>query len=361
MPRTILQLPRMAPESLSLLKNAALLPPRLRYTLFNKEKLEEREVANVADIPAASPEGAVLWIELDGISNIELLQALADRFGIHSLAIEDVLTLGQRPKLEPYENHLFIVSHIISVEENGILTGEQVSLFMGRGYLLSIQETPRAETFQPVRERLKTARGLIRKMGADYLTYTLLDTVVDHKFPLLEQLGEALDDLDDEVVSKPSIEHVHQLHSCKRLLAQMRRFVWPEREIINALLHDDSGLVHRETKIYLRDCYDHTVQIMDLIESYRDVSTANMDMYLSSVGMRTNEIMRVLTVISSIFIPLTFLAGIWGMNFQGEANGQAFPLNMPELHHPLGYPICLCLMLSVAVVQIIYFRKKKWL
>ncbi|RFC42930.1 MAG: magnesium transporter [Verrucomicrobia bacterium] len=306
-------------------------------------------------------EGFVLWVELDGLSDIGTIQELGDRFGLHPLALEDVLNLGQRPKVEPYENHLFIVSQMISDEENGDVSGEQVCLFLGPGFLLSIQEDPSTDTFLLVHERLRTARGLIRKMGADYLSYALMDAVIDHKFPLLEKLGEALDELDDEVVSKPSIEHVHQLHDCKRLLSHLRRYVWPEREVINALLHDESGLIRRETKIYLRDCYDHTVQIMDLIESYRDVATANMDMYLSSVGMRTNEIMRVLTVISSIFIPLTFLAGVWGMNFQGEKDGQTLPFNMPELHHPLGYPLCLALMLAIAIVQVIYFRRKKWI
>lgn len=359
--RTTYHLPGTAPATLRRVEDTTNTSPRLRYTRYNKEELEEARVASVSEIPMHSTEGSVLWVELDGISDIGTLQALGDRFGLHPLALEDVLNLGQRPKVEPYENHLFIVSQMISDEDNGAVSGEQVCLFLGPGFLLSIQEDPSTDTFIPVHERLRTARGLIRKMGADYLTYALMDAVIDHKFPLLEKLGEALDELDDEVVSKPSIEHVHQLHDCKRLLSHLRRYVWPEREVINALLHDESGLIRRETKIYLRDCYDHTVQIMDLIESYRDVATANMDMYLSSVGMRTNEIMRVLTVVSSIFIPLTFLAGVWGMNFQGEKDGQAFPFNMPELHHPLGYPLCLALMLAIALVQVIYFRRKKWI
>lgn len=359
--RTTYHLPGTSPATLTVPENASPLPPRLRFTRYNKDKIEEKEVASVADIPTATSDEAVLWVELDGVSDIQILQELGERFGLHPLALEDVLNLGQRPKVEPYENHLFIVSQMISGDENGTVSGEQISMFLGPGYLISIHEDPSTDTFHPVHERLKTARGMIRKMKADYLTYALMDAVVDHKFPLLEKLGESLDALDDEVVTKPSIEHVHQLHDSKRLLAHLRRFVWPEREVISALLHDESGLIRRETKIYLRDCYDHTVQIMDLIESYRDVATANMDMYLSSVGMRTNEIMRVLTVISSIFIPLTFLAGVWGMNFQSEKDGQTFPFNMPELHHPFGYPMCLGLMMVIAIIQIIYFRRKKWL
>ena len=323
--------------------------------------MEGREITRVSEIPPTTPDGQVLWVELDGITNLALIEELGTHFGLHPLALEDVLHLGQRPKVEPYENHLFIVSQMISDDESGAVSGEQVCLFLGPGFLLSIQEDPATDTFRLIHERLNASRGLIRKMGADYLAYAIMDALIDHKYPLLEKLGEKLDDLDDEVVTKPSIEHVHQLHDCKRLLAHLRRFVWPEREVISTLLHDESGLVRRETKIYLRDCYDHTVQIMDLIESYRDVATANMDMYLSSVGMRTNEIMRVLTVVSSIFIPLTFLAGVWGMNFQGEKDGQPLPFNMPELKHPMGYPLCLALMLAIAIVQIIYFRRKKWL
>ena len=234
-------------------------------------------------------------------------------------------------------------------------------MFLGPGFLFTIEEDPATDTFRPIHDRLRTGRGMIRKMGPDYLAYALLDAIVDHKFPLLEELGEELDEMDSKLVKKPSIEQVHELHRVKRLLAHLRRYVWPEREVISALLHDESGLVRRESKVYLRDCYDHTVQVMDLIESYREVATANMEVYLSSVGMRTNEIMRVLTVVSSIFIPLTFLAGIWGMNFSAEKDGKPMPWNMPELHEPWGYPACIGLMFVIAVVQVVYFRRKKWI
>lgn len=359
--KTTFHLPGTPPATLVSPETAFTAKPRLRYTRYDKGSIEEKEVASVDEIPMHSSDGSVVWVELDGLADVRLLQSLGERFNLHPLAMEDVLNLGQRPKVEPYENHLFIISQMISSKPNGSISREQVSLFLGKGFLLSVEEDPTTDTFAPVHERLHNGRGLIRKMGADYLTYALLDAIVDHKYPLLEKLGETFEDLDDEVVTNPSIEHVHQLHDCKRLLSHLRRFVWPEREVISSLLHDESGLIHRETKIYLRDCYDHTVQIMDLIESYRDIAMANMDMYLSSVGMRTNEIMRVLTVISSIFIPLTFLAGVWGMNFQGEKDGSLMPLNMPELHHPLGYPLCLGLMLIIAIAQVIYFRRKKWI
>lgn len=336
-------------------------PPRLRYAIFDENSLECREVKSVAEIPPVSPESQTLWVELDGLRDVSLLQDLGQRFGLHPLALEDVLHLGQRPKVEPYGDHIFLVAQMVVQDEHGVVSSEQVSIFIGPGFLISIEEDPETDTFKPVHDRLENGRGIIRRQKADYLGYALLDAIVDYHFPILESLGNTLEKLDDEVIKKPVYEHVHQLHECKRLLSNLRRYVWPERDVINALLHDESGLVQRETKVYLRDCYDHTIQVMDLIETYRDTASGLMEMYLSSVGMRTNEIMRVLTVVSSIFIPLTFLAGVWGMNFQGEKDGQALPWNMPELHHPLGYPACLTAMAIVAISQVLYFKRKKWL
>ena len=353
--------PGTSPTILSVPAGASMAPPRLRYTLYNKNTIEERLITSTSEIPAPVPEGSVLWLELDGLSDLTLLSQLGEQFNLHPLALEDVLNLGQRPKVEPYENHLFIVAQMLCAEEEGKVSLEQISMFLGPNFLFTVEEDPATDTFRPIHDRLRTARGMIRKMGPDYLAYALIDAIVDHKFPLLEKLGESLDEMDNKVVEKPSIEQVHELHQAKRLLAHMRRYVWPEREVISSLLHDESGLIKRESKVYLRDCYDHTVQVMDLIESYREVATANMEVYLSSVGMRTNEIMRVLTVVSSIFIPLTFLAGIWGMNFSAEKDGKSMPWNMPELHEPWGYPVCLGLMLLIALLQLVYFRRKKWI
>jgi magnesium transporter len=353
--------PGTSPSILSVPHGASTAPPRLRYTLYDRNSMQERVISGVSEIPTPIPNGCVLWLELDGLSDLKLLSELGEKFNLHQLALEDVLNLGQRPKVEPYENHLFIVAQMLSAKEDGNVSREQISMFLGPNFLLTIEEDPATDTFRPIHERLRTARGMIRKMGPDYLTYALVDAIVDHKFPLLEKLGESLDEMDNKVIEKPSIEQVHELHRVKRLLAHLRRYVWPEREVISTLLHDESGLVRRESKVYLRDCYDHTVQVMDLIESYREVATANMEVYLSSVGMRTNEIMRVLTVVSSIFIPLTFLAGIWGMNFSAEKDGKPMPWNMPELREAWGYPACLGLMLVIAVVQIVYFRRKKWI
>ncbi len=354
-------IPGASPNVLRASKHVPSGPPKLRFTRYDQNAIETKTITSVAELPEVTPEGPVLWVELDGISDLQLLQNLGERFGLHPLALEDVLNVGQRPKVEPYSDHLFIVAQMILQDEDGAISWEQVSMFLGPGFLITIEEDPSTDTFAPVHERLDGGRGLIRKQRADYLCYALLDTVVDHSFPILESLGDSLESLEEVVLKTPENQQMHQLHECKRLLAMLRRYVWPEREVLNSLLHDESGLIRRDTKVYLRDCYDHTIQIMDLIESYRDVSSSLMEIYLSSVGMRTNEIMRVLTVISSIFIPLTFLAGVWGMNFQAEKDGRVMPWNMPELHHPLGYPMCLVLMAAIAFFQILYFKRKKWM
>jgi magnesium transporter len=333
--------------------------PRLRFTRYDQARFEERIVTAVEQIPPQA-DGSVLWVELDGIGDGVLLGQLATRFNLHPLAIEDAQHSRQRPKVEPYEGHLFVILQMVYLDTANELCIEQVSVFIGPDFVLSVQEESLRDTFNPVRERIRHSRGLIRKCGPDHLAYALTDSIIDNHFPILERLGDHIEELDSVVISEPSPDHIHRLHGCKQTLSQLRRFVWPERDVINALLHDESGLVRRETKVFLRDCYDHTVQIMDLIEAYRDSVTSLMELYLSSVGIRTNEIMRVLTVLSAIFSPLTFLAGIWGMNFQKESDGIALPFNMPELHWRFGYLSSLAIMTLIAVAQIYYFKKKKW-
>jgi magnesium transporter len=225
-----------------------------------------------------------------------------------------------------------------------------------------VQEEAKFDVFNPVRERVRKAGGKIRKSKADYLAYALLDSIVDHYYPVLECLGNGIEEIEELLLDAPSRARVHTLHEYKRTLTQLRRFVWPIRDVVNALLHDSSGRIADSTKVFLRDCYDHTVQLMDLVETYRDVTSGLMDLYLSSVGLRTNEIVRVLTVITAIFIPLTFIAGVYGMNFQPDAPPhRTLPLNMPELYQPWGYPGVMILMLIIAVAQVIIFWKKKWL
>lgn len=333
--------------------------PKIRLVEYRGLDLIEREFTSIDELPACDGADRTYWIEVNGTGDPAVLQALGAKFGLHPLALEDVLHTPQRPKIEPYENCLFIILQMLYRLPDGRMCGEQLSMFLGKNLLITIQEESQFDVFTPVRERIRGGRGFIRKNGPDYLAYALLDAIIDHCFPLLESVGDALEELEDTVLERPRPAVVATIHEYRRMLLQLRRFVWPERDVVSALLHDETGLIHKDTKVFLRDCYDHTIQIMDLIESYRDVSSGLMELYLSAVGMRTNEIMRVLTVMSSIFIPLTFVAGLYGMNF--DFDGGKMPLNMPELHQPHGYAVCVAVMLCIAVGQIIFFKRKKWL
>jgi magnesium transporter len=333
----------------------------IRWMEYDADTLTEHIVESVADLPDLNDgDGKVHWIEFNGLGDLEALKALGQKYGLHPLTLEDVLHAGQRPKVEPYDNHLFIVALMIYRDElDNRMLGEQVSLILGKGILISIQEDSKCDVLEPIRQRIRSGKGWIRKMGPDYLTYALLDAIIDHCFPILESLGEALDDLETEMLQRPSAECVATLHDHRRTLAQLRRAIWPERDLLNSLLHDESPLITAPTKVFLRDCYDHTIRIMDLIESYRELSAGLLELYLSAVSMRTNEIMRVLTVISAFFIPLTFIVGIYGMNFDNK-DGKHW-LNMPELHSRYGY-VCLWLfMLAVVGTMFAFFRRKKWL
>lgn len=326
-------------------------PPVVTLIEYDAHSFEERKVEQIEEVFERRPRGKVKWINIDGLGDMELLRKLAAHFGLHPLALEDVLHTGQRPKIEEYDAHIFMVTQMASSDGPLAVQFEQVSVFFGKDFLITIQEEPLHDVFDPVRARLRSGRGFGRQRGHDYLAYALLDAVVDQFFPVLEPLGEAVEELEEELLERPSKECVRSLHELKRALLLLRRNSWPLRELVSALSRNESGLITKETKIFLRDCYDHSIQIMDMIESYRDLSTSMMDIYLSSLGMRTNEVMRVLTVVSTIFIPLTFIAGVYGMNFE----------HMPELKSPYGYGICLAIMAMLALGMLAIFRRKKWL
>ncbi len=352
--------PGSAPATLATLSTPSeAAKPTMRLIEYDGTAVVEKAIPSVAELPSFADDGRIRWLDIEGLGDASIFQALGEKYDLHPLALEDALHTGQRPKLEPYEKHLFIVAQMVYRDTELQMCGEQVSIFLGRNFLVTIQEEIGTDVFDPVRERIRVGRGSIRKLGADYLCYALLDAIIDHCFPILETLGEALEELEDEVLARPHASCIATLHGHKRTLMQLRRFVWPERDVCNSLLHDESGIVSSQTKIFLRDAYDHTVQIMDLIESYRDVVSGLTEMYLSAVGMRTNEIMRVLTVMSAIFIPLTFVAGVYGMNFD-NADGK-MPWNLPELHQPHGYLGCLLIMAAITIGQIIFFKRKKWL
>jgi magnesium transporter len=336
--------------------------PTITLIEYDKTHLEEREVEDCEELLSHFDNQRVTWINIDGLGDIEILRALGSRFNLHPLALEDVLDTAQRPKVEQYDTYLFIVAHMLYLDRGKVICGEQVSMFLGKHFLITLQEEAEFDVFEPVRARIRNVNGTIRKMGPDYLAYALLDSIVDHYYPVLEDVGAKIDLIEEGLVElKPGSSPVAELHGHKRALTRIRRFIWPVRDLVSFLQHEEGGLVSKATKVYLRDCYDHTVQLMDLVESYRDVLSGLMELYLSAVGIRTNEIMRVLTVISSIFIPLTFIAGVYGMNFAREVDGKKLPWNMWELYQPWGYVVVMLVMLSIAIFQVVYFKKKRWL
>jgi magnesium transporter len=300
---------------------------------------------------------SVSWVDVLGLGSEDILRRLGKVFKLHPLVLEDIVNVPQRPKVEDYENQLVIISQMVLVKENG--TGfwvEQVSLVLGKHYLLTVQEEPSRDCFQPVRDRIRAGKGSIRKQGPDYLAYTLIDAIIDGFFPVLEAYGERIEELEDEVVTKPTRRTIEKIYQIRRELLALRRAIWPQRDAINSIIRDGSDLISPEVRVYLRDCYDHAVQVMDMVETYRELTSGLMDIYLSSVGNRMNEIMKLLTVISSIFIPLTFIAGVYGMNFNTEKS----PLNMPELNWYWGYPACLGLMAAIAIGLIFFFWRRGW-
>ena len=325
--------------------------PTIRWLQYDGTTLDEREVSDIDEIFADRHNGKVNWIDIDGLADVEILRKLGEHFGLHPLAMEDVIHVPQRPKVEEFKGHFFIVVQIPSWDREQGVTFEQASLFLGSDFLITLQENPLTDVFEPVRARLRSGRGYGRTRGHDYLAYALLDSMVDHFFPVLESLGEAIELLEDELLDRPTRESLVQLHDLKRTLMIIRRNVWPVRELFTALMRDESGLVTHETTLFLRDCYDHTIRLMDVIENYRDLTASMMDIYLSSVGMRTNEVMRVLTVVSTIFIPLTFIAGVYGMNFE----------MIPGLKSPHGFMLCMAGMLALSLGMLALFRRNKWI
>lgn len=300
---------------------------------------------------------SVSWVDVAGLGSEDVLQRMATVFKLHPILMEDVVNVPQRPKVDEYDRQLLIIAQMVMPKPN--YSGfwmEQVSLILGKHYLLTVQEEPERDCFDNVRDRIRADKGIIRKQGSDYLAYTLLDAIIDGFFPVLEAYGERIDELEDEVVTNPSKNTLEKIYRLRRELLALRRCIWPQRDAINTLIRDGSSLVSSEVKVYLRDCYDHTVQVMDMVETYRELTSGLMDVYLSSVSNKMNEVMKFLTVISSVFIPLTFIAGVYGMNFDPESS----PWNMPELKWYLGYPLCWALMGIVGFSLVYFFWKRGW-
>lgn len=348
--------PAGTPPATLLVREGAKTQAEISLIQYDAESILESNFDTIEELFAKLDPQKVNWINIDGLGDIALLRKLSERFHIHPLALEDVLNTAQRPKVEHFTNHFFIVSEMIYFDETEKLAFEQVSLFLGDYFVITLQEECGHDVFDHVRARLRAGRGYARKMRADYLAYALLDASVDQIFPVLEVVGDSIESVEEELLDKPTRASLKKLYEAKRLLLHLRRAAWPHREIFNTLIRDDSGLIGKETQVFLRDCYDHITQIIDIIESYRDLTAGLMDLYLSSLGFRTNEIMRVLTVVSVLFIPLTFIAGVYGMNFNTDHKW-----NMPELNWPFGYVwfwgLCLCTVGGM----LLFFKRKKWL
>lgn len=296
---------------------------------------------------------AVVWIDMDGLQDVEAVREVGETFDLHRLALEDVVNVNQRPKAEPYDTALFIVLRMPTNSEH--VDTEQMALFIGDGFVLTFQEKP-GDWFETVRRRIHDPQARLRERKADYLGYALIDAVVDSFFPLLEDIGEQLEDLEEEIMDDPRREHISEIHSLRRDLLTLRRAIWPMRELLNGLMRDKYDQIENQTNLYLRDCYDHTVQLMDMVDTNREIVASLLDMHLSAANNRMNEVMKVLTIIATIFIPLSFVASLYGMNFDQSVS----PWNMPELAWRYGYPFALLLMAAIAGSMLLYFRARGW-
>lgn len=313
---------------------------------FTEEQVVPEQCAAHLDTESVS------WVDVQGLGNENIMQRLGKVFELHALVLEDVVNVPERPKVEDYEDQLVIISRMVIPKE--IAAGfhsEQVSFVLGQNYLLSVQEEPELDCFEPVRARIRLNKGNIRKQKADYLAYTLLDAIIDGFFPVLEDYGERLEDLEEEVIVRPTKHTLQKIYRIRRELQRLRRAIWPQRNAINTLIRDSNGLISEEVQIYLRDCYDHSIQVIDMVENYRELASGLMDVYMSAVSNRMNEIMKLLTVFSWIFLPLTFIAGVYGMNFE----------YMPGLKTPLGFWICIGGMAALAAFLLYFFWRQGWL
>lgn len=323
---------------------------RVQCADYGPEKIEFRDIPDLAAfLREPRPEWArIRWLNVDGLHPY-VVNLLRQHLGFHTLAAEDVLNTSQRPKLEEYENHLYIVARMLMMNDNN-LAQEQVSIFLFKDTVLTVQETP-GDVWDPIRQRLQKPASRLRTLDTSYLLYALLDAVVDHCFPILEKYGEILETLEHEVVENPSPRVQQRLHGIKRELAMLRRVIWPLREVVNELHRDETEEISPAVKAYMRDVYDHAVQVIDIVETYREMTGGLNDLYMSSVGNRMNEIMKVLTIMASFFIPITFVAGVYGMNFD----------HLPELHFKYSYVMFWIICLGITGALGIYFYRKGWL
>lgn len=349
----------MTPGTLVIDEDAS--PTELMLIDYSADSAIRRRLQSPEEAAIHLDSKSVSWIDLQGLGNEDLLNRLGNVFHLHPLVLEDVVNVPQRPKIEYYGDQLLIITRMVmsdpdAKEGDNRFTSEQISFVLGQNYLLTVQEEPEQDCLNAVRNRIRTGQGLIRSEGADYLAYALIDAVIDAYFPVLEDYGEYIELLEDEVIFNPSEQTVQKIYRARRELMSLRRSIWPQRNALSQLVRDHNTLIRPEVRVYLQDCYDHVVQVLDIVETYRELTANLMDVYLSSVSNRMNEVMKTLTVISSIFIPLTFIVGVYGMNFDPAAS----PWNMPELDFYWGYPLCWMMMIAIALGLSYYFWRKGW-
>jgi magnesium transporter len=324
---------------------------RIKLISYDPSRFEEKELKRIEESFAYKDTPPVSWINIDGLHQVELIEKIGTHFNIHPLTQEDIVNTGQRSKVEDFEEYVYLVFKMLKVDDTtGHITSEQVSLILGPHYVLSFQEAE-GDVFNSVRDRIHRGRGRIRKSGTDYLAYALMDAVVDHYFLILEKMGERIEHLEEQLHLQPTPEILQAIYDLKRELIYFRKQVWPMREVLNAWQKTESVLVQEANNVFIRDVYDHTIQVIDTIESYRDIISGMMDLYLSTVSNKMNEVMKVLTIMATIFIPLTFVAGIYGMNFKF----------MPELEWKWSYPLLWVLLIAIFFSMVFYFKRKKWL
>ena len=324
----------------------------LTLMVYDGGSFLEKKGATVEECCGLKDGPGVLWLDVEGIHQIDVLEKVGECFELHPLVLEDILNTDQRPKSEDYGAYIYLVLKMLSSGASGrdIVT-EQLSVIIGENFVISFQEGLDGDPFEPLRERLRKGTGQIRSMGPDYLAYSLLDAVVDNYYLVLENLAEKIETLEEQLVTTPTRLTLRSLHRLKQEMIFLRKSVWPLREVVGTLERRDSPLIRKETVVFLRDLYDHTIQVIDTIETFRDMLSGMLDIYLSSISNRTNEVMKVLTIIATIFMPLTFIAGIYGMNFK----------NMPELEWRWSYPVVLLVMIVITLAMLAYFRRRKWL
>lgn len=329
---------------------------RIRAISYDAGHLEERDALAPSDVAAILAGPSVAWIDVAGFADRAALGTIAEAAGLHPLVLEDIVHAHQRPKLERYEAIVFLVARMTNPDPAGAILTEQLSIVLGDGWVITFQERP-GDCFDPLRKRLREDRGAIRGAGAAYLVYALVDAVIDSYFPLLEEFGETLERVEEHMLLHPGRGTIADVHRLKRELLELRRAIWPHRELVGAMLREEVFVADASLASYLRDCHDHAIQLMDIVETYREIAMGLVDLYLSGTSARLNEVMKVLTIIATIFMPLSFIAGVYGMNFDRGAS----PWNMPELGWPWGYAFALGLMASVAGGLLLWFHRRGWL